>query len=297
MGPPPAPPPCPPATKESPLPSKSGASSWLGGTPHVSGGPVEEVRFAARMLRGYLTHKSDDFNDDTVFVCHYNWIPSRIQEGPMCGLVALEIASKLFNKNISIQDIVSLAQKKGVTKLGEMFSAAHMADLAETLYGCRTMVLQYGLGDQKMILDHVMNGGAILLPYDIDHDFHPCCKNGKKAHWAIITGFLLSSPKSSIDGSSLKPDEQETYLYHGTPEIMQGILRQASDCDIYICGKHGKSRHLGLWNYSKMRTSNENLHELNPDIANSLSKWVVPVEGGHLSGLRGKAVLLFTSDK
>jgi hypothetical protein len=113
----------------------------------------------------------------------------------------------------------------------------------------------------------------------------------------FFLGFLLISSTSCFCRSGLKPDENEPYLYHGTPEAMQEILQQSSNFDIYICGKHGKSRHLGLWNYNKMKLSNENLYRLNPDILNSLSEWVVPEEGGHLSQLCGKAVLLYTGDQ
>ena len=44
----------------------------------------------------------------------------------------------------------------------------------------------------------------ILIAYDCDFNFEPCNKNGKKAHWALITGYVF--PFEPIQYESLSQD-------------------------------------------------------------------------------------------
>ena len=64
-----------------------------------------------------------------------------------------------------------------------------MATLASNLYACKAEVYDGNLFENRVeIVQHILLGHPILVPYDNDRNFEPCLRNGHKAHWAILTG-------------------------------------------------------------------------------------------------------------
>ena len=131
-------------------------------------------------------------------VCYNHQTRPRLQEGPQCGLVALAMAGD----NIDLQEVVRTAKERGFTKQGEMFSVEDMASLARLVLEREVEVVESKeLLDCRQLMARLSEGGAVLVPYDCDHNHTPARLRGSKAHWALITGFCL--PASIIDLESL----------------------------------------------------------------------------------------------
>lgn len=122
--------------------------------------------------------------------CKFTKIEPILQIGPCCGIVAL---SMLFNGKISVEKLLNEAQENGFTKNGEMFSADFMFELLDRNLNEDDNLhvnLYDGILNNDDIKKKIENGSVLLVPYDADVNNSPCLKNGHKAHWAIILGYL-----------------------------------------------------------------------------------------------------------
>lgn len=122
--------------------------------------------------------------------CKFTKIEPILQYGPCCGFVAL---SMLFNGKIPVADLAHDALKKGFTKNGEMFSANFMFEIfvKNLNEDDKLKVSMYdGILNTDAIKKKIKIGSIMLVPYDADVNHSPCLKNGHKAHWAIIVGYL-----------------------------------------------------------------------------------------------------------
>ncbi|XP_057567898.1 actin maturation protease isoform X1 [Hippopotamus amphibius kiboko] len=152
-------------------------------------GPVPRSREdVKRLLR---LHK-DRFRSDLQWILFCADLPSLIQEGPQCGLVALWMAGTLLAppSGTPLERLVQVAMERGYTAQGEMFSVADMGRLAQEALGCQAEVLYGGLGgpNRDRVLQHLVAGQPLLIPYDEDFNHEPCQRKGYKAHWAVSAG-------------------------------------------------------------------------------------------------------------
>ncbi|EDL24196.1 mCG145392, partial [Mus musculus] len=210
--PPPAPPPPPP-----PPPLPSAVEPVL---PHVYGlknsqllkealekaGPAPKGKEDVKRL---LKLHKDRFRSDLQWILFCADLPSCIQEGPQCGLVALWMAEALLSTpdSVSLERLVQVAKERGYTAQGEMFSVADMAKLAQETLDCQAELLCGGLGgpNRERVLQHLITGHPLLIPYDEDFNHEPCQKKGHKAHWAVSAGQELALPAVGLQPS---PGEQ-----------------------------------------------------------------------------------------
>ncbi|XP_023715090.1 UPF0692 protein C19orf54 homolog [Cryptotermes secundus] len=199
---------------------------------------------------------------DPPHISYYRYIEPVLQDGPKCGLVALSMASSCTPHPLSVEELFQEAQAHGFTNHGEMFSVDDMATLAREMFqhSCREVeVLPGGLGqDKEYVIQQLTLGGVLLIPYDADSNHSPCCRRGHKAHWAVISGVIVSATA------------QRT---------------------CHLLARQGKSRHLAVWSYDDLQRSNENLVELDPGRASDGRVYVLP-PGGVAAGLGGRAILL-----
>nr|XP_012629979.1 UPF0692 protein C19orf54 homolog isoform X2 [Microcebus murinus] len=195
----PIPPPPPPL----PLPPAKGTAP-----PHVFGleksqllkealekaGPVPRGKEDVKRL---LKLHKDRFRSDLQWILFCADLPSLIQEGPQCGLVALWMAGTLLlpPSGIPLERLVQVAMERGYTAQGEMFCVADMGRLAQEVLGCQTQLLCGGLGgpNRDLVLQHLVTGHPLLIPYDEDFNHEPCQRKGHKAHWAVSAGFLAQN--------------------------------------------------------------------------------------------------------
>ncbi|KAL4710214.1 hypothetical protein ACJJTC_005387 [Scirpophaga incertulas] len=202
------------------------------------------------------------------FQYKYMRFESISQVGPTCGLAAL---SMLVNGEVTADDIMKISKEEGYTNNGEMLSCKHMSMLAAKVFGlAKFNKIQCSLGidglNNSDVIEKLLNGAILLVPYDADFNHSPCLKKGHTAHWAIVCGILIvDDPSNSHESSN----------------------------NIYVLCKHGKSKYLAAWTLKDLSESNSNLWEFSPKkLAEGLT-YVIP-EGdiGGENGLRNQFLIL-----
>ncbi|XP_001371587.3 actin maturation protease isoform X1 [Monodelphis domestica] len=248
---------------------------------------------ALQDIKRLLMLQKDRFRSDLKWILFCSDVPSLIQEGPQCGLVALWMAGSLLAlpQEVPLEKIVAVALERGYTAQGEMFSAANMARLAEEVFGCQVELLSGGLGEpnQSHVFQHLISGCPLLVPYDEDYNHEPCKKKGHKAHWAVGTGLLLGVPSPTLS-SSYKEDSELKGLFYPASD-KPPLLPEDPPEATYLLSKQGKSWHYQLWDYEQLRESNLQLTDLAPVRTTDGKVYVVPA-GGVSEGLCGHTLLL-----
>lgn len=301
--PPPPPPPAPPPPPLPP-PLPSAVEPVL---PHVYGlknsqllkealekaGPAPKGKEDVKRL---LKLHKDRFRSDLQWILFCADLPSCIQEGPQCGLVALWMAEALLSTpdSVSLERLVQVAKERGYTAQGEMFSVADMAKLAQETLDCQAELLCGGLGgpNRERVLQHLITGHPLLIPYDEDFNHEPCQKKGHKAHWAVSAGVLIGV--QNVPSPGYIEDSELPGLFHpvpGAPHQPPSFPEESSPGALFLLSKQGKSWHYQLWDYSQVRESNLQLTDFSPARAADGQVYVVPA-GGVEAGLCGQALLL-----
>ncbi|XP_062965772.1 actin maturation protease isoform X3 [Cynocephalus volans] len=213
-----------------------------------------------------------------------------------CGLVALWMAGTLLSppSGIPLERLVQVAMERGYTAQGEMFSVADMGRLAQEVLGCQAELLCGGLGspNRDLVLQHLVSGQPLLIPYDEDFNHEPCQRKGHKAHWAVSAGVLLGVQDLPSLGYSEDPELPGLfYPVPGMPCQLPSLPEEGFPGAVYLLSKQGKSWHYQLWDYDQVRDSNLQLTDFSPSRANDGRAYVVPA-GGVRAGLCGQALLL-----
>ncbi|XP_078480458.1 actin maturation protease [Lampetra planeri] len=291
--PPPLPPPPPPPP--APVPAASAAKKKLYQTISSSRSPVEGDHTEARSL---LTHRESCFRKDLQWTLMNTYVPSMIQDGPQCGLVALWMAAHLRQRNVDMDAVVQTALSRGFTAQGEMFSANHMALLAEEVCGCEAELLSGGLSgsNAEAIIAHLWGRQPVLIPYDEDYNHEPCQRSGHRAHWAVASGVLLGLDQGSVSKEDFQLDPTLPWLYLPGAACSACPARSPGLREVYVLAKQGKSLRYQLWSLDSVAQSNGQLKTMDPQRARDGTQYVVPV-GGVEVGLAGQAVLLHTRTK
>ncbi|KAK6638709.1 hypothetical protein RUM43_006976 [Polyplax serrata] len=66
-----------------------------------------------------------------------------------------------------------------------------------------------------------------------------------------------------------------------------------SEGKLYLIGRQGKSKHVGIWQFDEMAESNDNLMFFSTE--RSIDEYVLP-EGGLVEGLKARAVILQSTE-
>lgn len=222
-----------------------------------------------------------------------------IQNGPMCGLVALTMAytmlggccTRASDDKAHPEALLQVVKQRETSKNGEMFAVEYLEGIARDHLQCQAEVVELASVD---VLGVILQRKALLVPYDADKDHTPCLEKGHKAHWCLLVGFaaILSSsfdssvilgccmPSSSLPGHFVIREDQKASLL---------ATLQSSD-QLYVFARHGKSAHLGLWRFTSLLESNRNLVEMDPKRTRP-GEYVIP-DGGIERGLSGKALVV-----
>ncbi|XP_059058293.1 actin maturation protease [Achroia grisella] len=197
--------------------------------------------------------KHDVCHYQAPFYYKYTEFPSILQVGPTCGLVAL---SMIINNEVTPEEMLNIAKMEGYTNNGEMFSCKNMIELTKKVFNLAEINVRFSLQCgglfSKMTIERLLNGAALLVPYDADFNHSPCLKRGHKAHWALVCGIIIvNDPGENFD-----------------------------DIDnVYVLCKHGKSRYLAAWKLYDLEMSNKNLFEFSPQREGDGLMYILP-EGG-----------------
>ncbi|KAM4020430.1 actin maturation protease isoform 3-T3 [Anomaloglossus baeobatrachus] len=237
LAPPPPPPlaPPPPPPVLCPFPPSMGRSKFYKKVAENSDPSVGGCDELKRLIR----NQQERFSGHLKWLLYNQHIPSLIQEGPQCGLVALWMAGGIVsNKHeVTLDCIVQEATSRGFTVCGEMFS--------------------------------VFNS---LYRYDEDFNHEPCQRDGHRAHWAVISGVLLGMQNGSFD-----PGPDVPRLFLPPPDVTDlntGDIEQQ-----YLIAKQGKSLRYQLWEYGSLSRSNNQLLHLDPKRTCDGNVYVVPEGG------------------
>ncbi|CAN8000468.1 unnamed protein product [Ixodes hexagonus] len=222
-----------------------------------------------------------------------------LQRGPQCGLVALVMASQLLQPSspVCVTRAFETAKALGFTSKGEMFSVENMRLLSEHFLDCQSEVLHCPIDHRRLLIEHLLRGKPILVPYDSDGNFEPCLKGGHTAHWAVIHGFCLVLPAEVVNNAAdCSHWENDFELGKRLRHIAAGSTAQTVttlvECSnsIFVYASQGKSRQVGLWDLECLLRSNANLAEATRK-HDDVSEFVLP-SGGLMEGLAGKLLLL-----
>lgn len=303
--PPPAPPPLlTPSSKECVLGKKDKCSIQIVEKPVDCLSAKEQARKAFKnlCLQGLLAN--DGEVKDIMLSC-YNPVKPVLQNGPVCGLVALSMASQVTNENCASPDeIFSEALKQGFSKQGEIFSVSFMEKLSNHFLDCPVEKLNLKndplsqKDDEIEIVSHLLQQSILLVPYDADKNHSPCQRKGHKAHWAVITGIVLTfqslqnCPKCIKTVCQRDSEFPSLFLWPVNPSLdlckdlasfavasppqTEETIPDPSNI-IYVYGHQGKSKHAGLWNLHELIQSNAQLDEEGPE--RSSEDYVIPDEG------------------
>lgn len=255
--------------------------------------PVEGDYTEARIL---LSQRESSFRTDLQWILVNTYVPSLIQDGPQCGLVALWMAAQLRQPQINIEmsTVTQTAVDRGYTAQGEMFSAQNMALLAEEVCCCKAELLTGGLQAENAasIIKHLWDRQPVLIPYDEDFNHAPCTRSGQKAHWAVASGVLLGFDQGRLSTQHAHPDGSLSWLHLPT-DACPCPINSLQPREVHILAKQGKSLRYQIWSLDCIAESNDQLRMMDPLRENSGTQYVVP-EGGVEAGLLGQAVLLHT---
>lgn len=289
-------PPPPPAQGPPPphLPPASADRKKLYQTLAGSRSPVEGDNTEACAL---LSQREDSFRKDLQWILVNTYVPSLIQDGPQCGLVALWMAAHLRQPQLSVdmEAVVQTALSRGYTAQGEMFSANNMALLAEEVCGCKAKLLSGGLSGNNAatVITHLWGRQPVLVPYDEDFNHEPCQRSGHRAHWAVASGVLLGLDQGSVSEEHRRPVPSLPWLYLPGDTSFPCPISSTGLREVYVLAKQGKSLRYQLWSLDSLAQSNKQLRTMGPQRANDGVQYVVP-QGGVEAGLAGQAVLLHT---
>lgn len=217
------------------------------------------------------------------------------------------MATSHFTKNkegILPEAIVGVAKERGFTKQGEMFSVDNMAALAQEILGGGVEVtveeIEELLNNENMI-KFLGTGDMFLVPYDCDFNHEPCLAEGEKAHWGLVTGFVMAVKMDIIDNIKDKAvlvakDIENTQIFHLSELPSEGLCQlsnmvEVSESHLLLLAKQSKSLSLGAWRRDKLVKSCLNLIEIDPKREAEIELYQIP-DGGIKAGLAGRMVHL-----
>jgi hypothetical protein len=108
-------------------------------------------------------------------------------------------------------DLLLYAQQQQWTTEGEMFSTNNLLQTLTDTYSVDAYILSNP--SATAIITALLQGAAVLLPYDAARNHEPCCLGGEASHWAVLVGVL--APVSALRTDT--GDGTRIILSHETP--------------------------------------------------------------------------------
>jgi len=197
-------------------------------------------------------------------------------------------------EGVSVDKVQEMAISKGYTKQGEMFSVDNMADLASSILGQAAVISPTAaMCDSWWVVEQLTAGWQLLVPYDCAHNHHPALLGGRKAHWGLVTGFVLVVDVSEdiTDVKNVTSDQNKNvHILTGEndKELLSRLIGNKNG-KLLLVGRQSKSLVLGLWDKEELVSSNNNLKVA--EFKGDMSEFVIPA-GGVEAGLCGRMVLV-----
>ncbi len=271
--------------------------------------PLDEKKEQKYLLEPLVTSQHfETVHETSKYVISYIRSTAPVlQNGPMCGLVAMTMASELLDtssvgvkSNTHPECILEFAKQRGFTKQGEIFSTQYMQHIIQEYLAMGAEILQIqSLSEMKLIELLLSTSKTMLVPYDADKNHSPCLAGGHKAHWCVLVGFAVCLATDGTNRAALQQCTQKSadnllLLKSNSKEQFVEMLLSGK-CHVngvYVFARHGKSRYMGLWNWNELRRSNENLLGIDPQRTQP-GEYVIPTPGGIREGLCSQIVTLY----
>lgn len=266
----------------------------------------EEMKFLLEPFVSEITSQHVSYETSPFVVSFVTNTAPVLQNGPMCGLVAMTMASELLEPfssqeartNTHPERILEFAKQRGFTKHGEMFSTEYMKTIFQEHLAMRADILQIrSLSEIKLLELLLSTTQTILVPYDADKNHTPCLAGGHKAHWCVLVGFAVSlttdGTNQMLQICTQSMDKRHLLLKSDAKDqFMEMLLSEKWHLNgVHVFARHGKSRYKGLWNWNTLRKSNENLEEIDPRRTQP-GEYVIPTPGGIRKGLCSQVVVV-----
>jgi len=199
-------------------------------------------------------------------------------------------------EGVSVDKVQEMAISKGYTKQGEMFSVDNMSYLASSILGKAAVISSTAaMCDSWWVVEQLTAGWQLLVPYDCAHNHHPAVLGGRKAHWALITGFVLlvDATEDITDVKTVTSDGNKhvrilTGEAENDKERLNTLIGNKAG-KLLLVARQSKSLVLGLWDKEELVSSNNNLKVV--EVKGKISEFVIPL-GGVEAGLCGRMVLV-----
>lgn len=141
------------------------------------------------------------------------------------------------------QELFDQAVSLSFTKQGELFDIEFLENLAFK-YNLKCKIFDLITNDD--LIKWIVTNHIVLIPYDCDLNHEPCLKNGHKAHWCLIAGYMC-------------PHQNEDLV-----NIDSNYEYSAEAHEFYCICMHGKSQFKTLWKLDSLVKSNQQLNEVGP---------------------------------
>ncbi|KAA0714846.1 UPF0692 protein C19orf54 -like protein [Triplophysa tibetana] len=182
--------------------------------------PVEGDYEEAKIIIG---QRQSSFRKDVQWLLFNKYVPSLIQDGPQCGLVALWMAAHLLQppKIVSMETVVQTAKDKGYTAQGEMFSG--------TLLG-----LSQGCVDGKLFSSDIMlpwlhlshNGACVSWPTDLIEEVYVLAKQGKSLRYQLWKFETVAQSNTQLEEMDPQRVNDGTYYVLPSGGVQEGLAGQ-----------------------------------------------------------------------
>lgn len=213
-----------------------------------------------------------------------------------------------------LDTVLLQAQSFGYTKFGEMFNVESMCKFISDAFSVRAECRQWLECSQLQIIEHLCQGQPLLLPYDADANYEPCLKGGKRAHWAAVTGFVLTLKRDAakecfdcMDSTcctvvpladnlhsliQIDPEKIATGNTGATAQLCQSLL---SKSQLYVYARQGKSKRIQIWDFTGLCSSNRNLSQVSDKILDDPERvrMVYPDKGDLTMSLANQFILVY----
>lgn len=199
------------------------------------------------------------------------------------------VASRIDNETVpDLETILSSARNQGLSGQGELFSAPDLAKLGNSLL--KNVRFEAGnWNSAEQVLEALENGQLVLIAYDKDGNNEPCLKDGAKAHWCVVNGYIVPGEGG---GRTLNVElGGSAVTLEASFEEMDSKRSISTDTEwLYLLCYHGKSLHQAIWPFKDLWDSNSNLFQVGPDVLGQPDKYVFPKDG-RLDELRQMIVI------
>ena len=177
-------------------------------------------------------------------------VPWQKQIGPSCGLAALRMVRDYFVDAHSRDDdiggasgqahaastatahkqpsLLQAARDAGCSTDGEVFDAAALRKLAETVCGLRCEMRSLAATTPDDLVQVLSSGGCFIVPYDSHPGTRlPSLNEGRNAHYGVIMGVLFASADDSdrvdVDSTAMHTNEDTPSGAVNPDDGIQGV--------------------------------------------------------------------------